>query len=808
MPRSPEAPRRFIAVAAAFALAGFAGAAHAKTDACRTGASALADAKAIAGVRGAIARVCPCADFDASTPAKTHGQFVKCAKTVIADATDGTPVLGAFTLRKTCKSEVKKIYSKAACGYPAAEPRVMCCEAKAASGKATATARRVAQCVDASNGKVVRHACYASPFAPDACSFDATNACAVLVVQETVNIPSGAQPANTPGTPGVTVTNPKLLAQFGGGSFSLNNARYTRHFLAGPAQQPDAILVLVPGFEGGAADFRILAQNLIARAKDAGLVLEVWAFDRRTNQLEDSAGLEIAEEFLSPEIALDWLYGGELALPLDPLLAAGPNRRAVFYDTQADLPFMASWTNLVFSRDIDAVVTAARAAARNQNVFLGGHSAGTGFTARYAATDFNLTGVGPADPGYAKLRGLVLLEGGGGSTGGAFLSADTLDRIEAKFDGGLFGAVRDNAARCVDGVTACTIATEATDCTGQVPPKCTPAAASYAVVPGILNPRILTAGEVSGLQSALDPDGGENIIRVDQGAPGNNAVAKVPDLATLSALPRATAEGGLGEFLDDDGLVASIAPFVATSLGGPGPVVNGVMTWLDITEASFPPCVVLPPPAPPCLAPNNGPPPTTLTSPSPKWGQEKEVTRMDRMAINFYKGGTNFTDVYYPAAGPSVTSVSGVCTSGTCTAGNVGALCSVDADCSQSVNLDSSALSIGRGRRDIENLTQAANINIPVIAFGGTNGLATVPGVYSAFGVSIGACTAPSCDGTPRVVDRLNPNPAFPTFGGVGGGFEVVMAEGFAHLDVVTAEDNADNPIPAALLAFLQRNIQ
>ena len=139
----------------------------------------------------------------------------------------------------------------------------------------------------------------------------------MLVVQETVNIPSGAQPANTPGTSGVTVTNPKLLTQFGGGSFSLNNARYTRHFLAGPAQQPDAILVLVPGFEGGAANFRILAQNLIARAKQqTGLVLEVWAFDRRTNQLEDIAGLDIAEEFLSPEIALDWLFGGELGLPL------------------------------------------------------------------------------------------------------------------------------------------------------------------------------------------------------------------------------------------------------------------------------------------------------------------------------------------------------------------------------------------------------------------------------------------------------------------------------------------------------------
>ena len=40
------------------------------------------------------------------------------------------------------------------------------------------------------------------------------------------------------------------------------------------------------------------------------------------------------------------------------------------------------------------------------------------------------------------------------------------------------------------------------------------------------------------------------------------------------------------------------------------------------------------------------------------------------------------------------------------------------------------------------------------------------------------------------------------------GGFEVVMAEGFAHIDVVTAEDNDDNPVPAALVAFLKRNVQ
>src|SRR6185503_4932907 len=73
-------------------------------DRCREGGSALSDAKAIAGVRGAIARQCPCPTFDGSTSAKTHPAFVRCAKAVIRDATDGTPVLGAFSLRRQCRN--------------------------------------------------------------------------------------------------------------------------------------------------------------------------------------------------------------------------------------------------------------------------------------------------------------------------------------------------------------------------------------------------------------------------------------------------------------------------------------------------------------------------------------------------------------------------------------------------------------------------------------------------------------------------------------------------------------------------------
>ena len=594
---------------------------------------------------------------------------------------------------------------------------------------------------------------------------DAACACPPVT---TVDIPSSAVPPNTPGSPEVVITNPKLLAQFGAG-VSLNNARYTRFQLDDSGAQPDAILILVPGFLGGANNFRILAQNLLARAKaEHDLVLEVWAVDRRTNQLEDTAGLDVAEASLDTLLAENWLFGEELSLPLDPRLS----RRAVFYNAQDDVPFLANWTNLVFSRDIDAIVEAALGQARNGNVFLGGHSAGTGFTARYAATDFNIIAscAGVPEPGYKKLRGLVLLEGAGGSTAGDEPTDDALDRMIAKFDGGLYGAVRDDAPRCVDGTTPCTVATETTDCAGQTPPKCTPPTTAYATVPNALNPRVLAVSEATAIQSALDLNGGQAVTQLDVGAPGNNLNMKVPDVASLAAILPATVEAAFGTFLSKNGPIGRALSFVAMSIGQPGPTVDGILTWRDILHGPLDP------------GPDLGPPPTTL--PAVRWGMDKQVTRLDRVLWSFFAGQTNFSDWYYPSAGLSTTS---------------------------DIGLDSTKLSapapVGRGRCDIENLTQAGSIDIPVIAFSGSAGGAPVPGVYTAFAQSIGTCTAASCDQqTPRVVDASSPNPAFPTFGDAAGGFEVFVNEGFAHLDVLTAEDNADNHVVGPLSDFLARN--
>jgi pimeloyl-ACP methyl ester carboxylesterase len=597
--------------------------------------------------------------------------------------------------------------------------------------------------------------------------------------QETVDVPSAAQPAHTPGTPGVAVTNTRLIEMFEGDDFDLNNARYTRYYLSDQADlQPDAIVVLVPGFEGGASTFAALAESLARRAKAASLVVETWALDRRSNQLEDTAGLDLAEREQDPAIGLDFLFGEELGLEMNETLESELNRRAIFYNTTDDVAFMAQWTTLVHSQDIDAVVEAARSTARNANVFLGGHSAGTGYTARYAATDFNFDGESPA-PGYAKVRGLIMLEGGGGSLPEEAPSEEALDRIEAAFDGGLYGAVKSGASRCIDGETACTVETEDTDCASFSNPSCTEPTDAYAVVEGLLSPQLLAVSEVAALEADIQGDAGISILQEDQnGIEGNNAVDQVPELSALTLLlgtEPTTSTALIGLFLDDDGLAAATARFVATSLGAEGPVEDGVRTWLNYGDE-----------LPASVLPDNGPPPTNVEEAS-VWGQEVEPTDLEgRMMPTFYRGQTNFSDWYYPSSGLSVTSELG---------------------------LDTTALSApppeGRGRSDIENLTQARNVNIPVIAFGGSNGLLPVPGRMLGYADTLAPCAAPSCDGTTsRIIDRAQPSTAFPSFGGVEGGFEVHMSEGFAHVDVVSAEDDETNNVVGPLLDFVQRNLQ
>lgn len=611
----------------------------------------------------------------------------------------------------------------------------------------------------------------------DAC----TNACTPGPVDaQTVIIASTAAPAGTPdGTAGTAVPPGSTLAtQFGGTVFDLNRVAYTRYFAPG-AGDPDAVLVAVPGFAAGAGAFKIFAENLIVRAEAAAQIrLEVWATDRRSNQLEDVAGAELAEAGLDAHLAVDWFFGAETGLSLSPALS----RRAVFH-AGPDVAFMANWTPQVFARDIDAVVEAARALPSAPAVFLGGHSLGTLFTGRYAATDLDPGAA--VVPGFAKLAGLVLLEGGGGAVPSTPPTSDDLDRVIAKADGGLFHAVQDGAARCVDG-TPCTADA---DCAAVALPagaatnKCVAAVEAYtgANPAGIafINPRIQAAGHAAGIQGVLDPDG---LVGIQQDFGSSTAVNNVAGLGILRALPPSSVAAGVGFFLDDD--FSPVAAFRASfgySNNGPNNVLFGLVVPGPAFSDPYRLWINSDQPQPPQAIPNNGPPTATL---SQVWGQEKEVTDLNRFFPVLFAGGTDFGDWYFASSGLSVTSELNP-------PGVFG-------------GLDSTPLSIGRNRPDIENLTQAAAIDIPVIAFGGSNGLTPTAAGYKAFANSIGACTAPSCMGGPRIVAD---DPITPTFGSVAGGFEVYIQEGYAHIDVLTADDDpAHNDVLGPLLAFLTRN--
>lgn len=170
-----------------------------------------------------------------------------------------------------------------------------------------------------------------------------------------------------------------------------------------------AVLVLEPGLFGGAGSLEILGRQLVAAIPG----LQVWLVDRRSNALEDHAGLDAALRSGDPSIALR-SYLGEGGAP--PTYAV-PDRSRI--------GFMAYWGLDVHLRDLAAIIDRAHGVA--PVVYLGGHSLGASLAALYTAY------LRPdGRPGDATVAGLVLLDGAPGRTG-------TFDLPDAKDGRSIFG---------------------------------------------------------------------------------------------------------------------------------------------------------------------------------------------------------------------------------------------------------------------------------------------------------------------------------------------------------------------------------
>jgi pimeloyl-ACP methyl ester carboxylesterase len=152
------------------------------------------------------------------------------------------------------------------------------------------------------------------------------------------------------------------------------------------------VLVLMPGFLGGAGNFDYLARRVLERS---GGRTAVWAVDRRSNALEDHTGLDAAEARRDPDIAKRYYFGGE---ELNGRTFAG-------FVRGSQARYVSEWGLKVHVEDLDALISAAMARYPGAAVFLGGHSLGASIVPIYAAWDFG------THAGFERLSGLILLEG-------------------------------------------------------------------------------------------------------------------------------------------------------------------------------------------------------------------------------------------------------------------------------------------------------------------------------------------------------------------------------------------------------------
>jgi len=563
----------------------------------------------------------------------------------------------------------------------------------------------------------------------------------VAIVQERVQVAGWPEP-HTPGSGApeewpVPADSP--LRQLLGDTIDLNRIDYVRTALAAPGAPPRVIAILVPGFLGGGATFDPLARDLVREFNGR---LEVWAVDRRPQQLEDRrgalharAGAEaaggdlaavrqaIAEgvRFYFPTADLDLDGDGtrDGPFPLPDAIAADGD--SDFHKLSQDevRGFQAHWGVDTYARDWRELVLAARAIVGEDGLVLfGGHSMGTTWTGVFAAYDFD---PGPGvEAGHELVDGLLLLEGGG--TGPPSGSAPDLATYEATvadletpggpavFLSSLFGFV------------------DATN--------------------------IGAAGELNGVAGTFDPDGDS----VMQTTP---LFGSLP-VSVLLAAPM-TNRSLVGFFLDDDfSTNAAFSASMGFSADGsnlfnpiaalvPGTfylaIDEGVTrTWIDHDSPRFDPshpdALTCPPLAPPpepvdvggtgCAIIDNGPkPPPGSTG---QWGVEREVTPVAALLGTLYETG-NASEWYFGSG---------------------------------RVNLD---LSFGRdssalGAPELLNVTQHAQVDVPILGIGGSNGLATTEASFAGYMGSTASSDT-----------------------------EVVILEGYAHLDPLSAADNEAVPV-------------
>jgi hypothetical protein len=190
--------------------------------------------------------------------------------------------------------------------------------------------------------------------------------------------------------------------------------RYAVQGTKGDGSDANAVIIALSGMHAANNGFDVLAKQLVAKAKkDKAMNIEVWAIDRRINNLEDLTGLNACEQ------------AGKNAKTPDELAAAGQIINDYYYNhvpingkyfqgflKNKNMPYLSEFGLRVAMEDVYTLITTMfpDQNVRKKKVYVAGDSLGAVETADFAAWDFDGNAATTADAGYNNIAGVIAFD--------------------------------------------------------------------------------------------------------------------------------------------------------------------------------------------------------------------------------------------------------------------------------------------------------------------------------------------------------------------------------------------------------------
>jgi hypothetical protein len=378
----------------------------------------------------------------------------------------------------------------------------------------------------------------------------------------------------------------------------------------GPAKSTKAhsVLVLMPGFLGGATTFDVVARNAIRTAAARKRNIEVWGLDRRANCLEDLHGVQAAARAKGIQPAFDYYYGGKEV----------EGRKFPGFTSPEGAKFLEGFGLERTIRDWYTVLTREipSQSARNKRVICGGHSLGGPLTAAFASWDFDGNAATTDDAGYNQCAG--------------FVGFDTTVEIDGS-GGAPAGGGAANGLVAASGAAPFVNAPPLTPGTIQLTTIAGVGAYHAPAVETNFNKQVPATPEYDVTLRALYS---RNAAHFASGSPSARDY-------------RLTGEALFGGIFDDNSaglsfLRASLGfltggPLVDKNFPAPDPTLaltastEPLYTWQDYTEVGA-----------------GGAPVALNEEGQPYTSRDSEITSIRDMARNFFDGPTNFIEQYFP----------------------------------------------------------------------------------------------------------------------------------------------------------------